>query len=48
MGKLAEVTDLQTEVRLAQKQSTESFMEWASIREQLHPSLASPSAKKSV
>jgi len=34
--------------RLAPEQYVESFMEWVSMTEQLHPSLTSPSALQSV
>ncbi|CAI9558849.1 unnamed protein product, partial [Staurois parvus] len=42
--------DLQTSsgFRLAQQQCVESFMEWVSMAEELHPSLTSPSAMQSV
>ncbi|CAI9583606.1 unnamed protein product [Staurois parvus] len=43
--------DLQTLCRLQNlgaQQSVESFMEWVSMAEQLHPSLTSPSAMQSV
>lgn len=39
-------TNLQTSFRLAQEQRLESFMEWVSIVK--HPSLTSPSAKRSI
>ncbi|CAI9598776.1 unnamed protein product [Staurois parvus] len=34
--------------RIAHQQCVESFMEWVSMAEQLHPSLTSPSAKQSI
>ncbi|CAI9579747.1 unnamed protein product, partial [Staurois parvus] len=34
--------------RLAQEQCVESFMEWVSMAEQLHPSLTLPSAMQSI
>ncbi|CAI9601744.1 unnamed protein product, partial [Staurois parvus] len=45
---IAKSSKLHVAFRLAQQQSVESFMEWVSMAEQLHPSLTSPSAMQSV
>ena len=45
---LLQTSKLDVAVRLAQEQRVESFMEWVSMAEQLHPSHTSPNAMQSI